>query len=248
MNHVRLSRGILLACASIGIAATVLKGGSTANTKCQLQKDLSEDSTCDIQDRTDRHKLMLDTKLIIWDEAPMMHRFANNAVDKMFRSVKQVNKVFGGVTVVFMGDWWQTLPFIPMASKEQKIAATLLFADCWTNVQVLRLTQNLRVKKQGGNLNWSYYLKNVGEGKLTQQCINGIEYCQVPNSIMIESGYVIGLLKALYPNLSVNYKIKLWMYNRAIICPNKAKGRFQKKKKKKGMDLSNAHLTPASQA
>ena len=138
---------VVLACASSGIAATVLKGGSTAHNKFQLPIDLNEDSSCDVRDRTDRHKLIFDSKLVVWDEAPMMHRFAVNAVDKMFRRVKQLEKPFGGVTVVFMGDWRQTLPVVPLASKEQKIAATLLFADCWQHVQVIRLTENLRIKK-----------------------------------------------------------------------------------------------------
>ena len=219
MNHVRLLKSIVLACASSGIAATVLKGGSTAHNKFQLPIDLNEDSTCDIRDGTDRHQLMLDAQLVVWDEAPMMHKFAVNAVDRMFRSIKQVDKPFGGITVVFMGDWRQTLPVVPLASKEQKIAATLLFAECWIHVKVLRLTKNLRIKKHGGNSIWSDYLLKVGEDKLTKRCINGIEYTQIPNSMVIETGKVRDLLIAVYPNLEANYTNKQWLYNRAIICP-----------------------------
>ena len=210
---------VVLACASSGIAATVLKGGSTAHNKFQLPIDLNEDSSCDVRDGTDRHKLIFDSKLVVWDEAPMMHRFAVNAVDKMFRRVKQLEKPFGGVTVVFMGDWRQTLPVVPLASKEQKIAATLLFADCWQHVQVIRLTENLRIKKHGGDLNWSKYLLEVGENKFTKRSINGIEYTQIPSSMVIESGKITDLLTAVYPNLQANYKNKMWLYNRAIICP-----------------------------
>ena len=113
MNHVRLSGSLVLACASSGIAATMLKGGSTAHNKFQIPIDLSEESICDIREGTDRYKLIHDTKLVIWDEAPMMHRFAVNAVDSMFRRVKGIERPFGGVTVVFMGDWRQTLPVVP---------------------------------------------------------------------------------------------------------------------------------------
>ena len=219
MNEIRMSNMVVLACASSGIAATVLKGGSTAHNKFQLPIDLNEDSSCDVRDGTDRHKLIFDSKLVVWDEAPMMHRFAVNAVDKMFRRVKQLEKPFGGVTVVFMGDWRQTLPVVPLASKEQKIAATLLFADCWQHVQVIRLTENLRIKKHGGDLNWSKYLLEVGENKFTKRSINGIEYTQIPSSMVIESGKITDLLTAVYPNLQANYKNKMWLYNRAIICP-----------------------------
>ena len=51
---------VVLACASSGIAATVLKGGSTAHNKFQLPIDLNEDSSCDVRDGTDRHKLIFD--------------------------------------------------------------------------------------------------------------------------------------------------------------------------------------------
>ena len=219
MNHVRLSGSLVLACASSGIAATMLKGGSTAHNKFQIPIDLSEDSICDIREGTDRYKLIYDTKLVIWDEAPMMHRFAVNAVDLMFQRVKGIERPFGGVTMVFMGDWRQTLPVVPLASKEQKISATLLFADCWRHVKVLKLTENLRIKKHGGDHSWSDYLLSVGEGKLENSCINGIEYTRLPNSMVIESGKVSDLVASVYPDLSKNYKNHQWLYNRAIICP-----------------------------
>ena len=219
MNHVRLSNSMVLACASSGIAATVLKGGSTAHNKFQLPIDLNEDSTCDVREGTSRHQLMIDTKLIVWDEAPMMHRYAINAVDKMLKQVKKNQMDFGGITVVFMGDWRQTLPVVPMSSKEQKIAATLLFADCWKNVRVLKLTENLRIRKHGGDSAWSDYLLSVGEGKLKIECINGIEYTQIPSAMMIESGKVADLISSVYPNLPEMYQDKMWLYNRAIICP-----------------------------
>lgn len=219
MNHVRLSKSLVLACASSGIAATVLKGGSTAHNKFQLPIDLNEDTVCDVRPGTDRYKLLVDTKMIVWDEAPMMHRFAVDAVDHLFQRVKDDMRPFGGIIVVFMGDWRQTLPVLPLSSREQKIASTLLFSECWKNVKVMRLTENLRILKHGGNSSWSDYLLSVGEGRLDTQVINGIEYTKLPNSMVIESGKISDLLQAVYPNLNVNYTNMQWLYNRAIICP-----------------------------
>ena len=68
MNHVRMSNSLVLACASSGIAATVLKGGSTAHNKFQLPIDLSEDTVCDVRPGTARFKLIADTRMVIWDE------------------------------------------------------------------------------------------------------------------------------------------------------------------------------------
>jgi hypothetical protein len=43
------------------------------------------------------------TRLFIWDEAPMMHKFAFEAVDRTFRDITQVDKPFGGKIFVFGG-------------------------------------------------------------------------------------------------------------------------------------------------
>jgi len=138
MNEIRLEKSLVLACASSGIAATMLLGGSTAHNKFQIPIDLTEDSVCDVRDGTERYNLIKNAKLVVWDEAPMMHRLGINAVDKLFREVKQNESTFGGITVVFMGDWRQTLPVVPLSSKEQKLAATMLFAECWKSVEVLK--------------------------------------------------------------------------------------------------------------
>ena len=54
---------------------------------------------------------------------------------------------------------------------------------------------------------------------MSKSSINGIEYTQIPNSMVIESGRIKDLLSAVYPNLEENYNDKQWLYNRAIICP-----------------------------
>ena len=100
-----------------------------------------------------------------------------------------------------MGDWRQTLPVIPMASREQKIASTILFADCWRYVNILKLTKNLRMEKQGGKSEWSNYLLSIGEDKATKKIINGIEYTRIPNEMVIESGKVTDLLSAVISRL-----------------------------------------------
>jgi hypothetical protein len=57
--------------------------------------------------------------LIIWDEAPMMHRRAFEAVDRTLRDLMQLHdaeateKIFGGKTVVLGRDFRQILPIVP---------------------------------------------------------------------------------------------------------------------------------------
>jgi len=45
------------------------------------------------------------TKVIIWDEVPMQHKYAIDSVDRSLRDLlKRPDAPFGGITVVFSGD------------------------------------------------------------------------------------------------------------------------------------------------
>ena len=68
---------------------------------------------------------------IIWDEVPMQHKYDIDAVDQCLRDLLKVsnhlhlialeltqnNHSFGGITIVFGGDFHQTLPVVPKGVK-----------------------------------------------------------------------------------------------------------------------------------
>lgn len=69
------SRGqIVLNVASSGIASLLLPGGRTAHSRFAIPLNLTEDSTCNIKQNSALAELIVKSTLIIWDEAPMMHR------------------------------------------------------------------------------------------------------------------------------------------------------------------------------
>ncbi|KAG6941551.1 hypothetical protein JG688_00018607 [Phytophthora aleatoria] len=68
--------------AGSGIAAQLLTGGRTAHTTFRLPLDPDETSTCNIGVRSFEAALLKRTSLIVWDEAPMTHRFQYEAVDR----------------------------------------------------------------------------------------------------------------------------------------------------------------------
>ena len=67
------------------------------------------------------HKVLLETKLIIWDEVPMQHKYAADAVDQSLRDLLGKDVPFEGITVVFGGDFHQTLPVIQRGVCQQII-------------------------------------------------------------------------------------------------------------------------------
>ncbi|XP_074364747.1 uncharacterized protein LOC141705758 [Apium graveolens] len=122
---------IVLPVASSGIAATLMSGGQTGHSRFKIPIVLDEFSTCNISHNSDIAQLIKQTNLIIWDEAPMQHRYAFECLD---RSLKDIMKAidpacykmpFGGITVVLGGDFRQILPVITYGDRADIVAACI---------------------------------------------------------------------------------------------------------------------------
>ena len=65
------------------------------------------------------------SKLFIWDEASMIHKFAFEALDHTFCDITQVDKPFGSKVFVFRRDFCQVLSVIPHASRAEVVLSYL---------------------------------------------------------------------------------------------------------------------------
>ncbi|KEH40680.1 PIF1-like helicase [Medicago truncatula] len=94
MSVVVQSRGeIVLTVGSSGIAALLIPGGRIAHLRFDLLFIIDECSTCNVKPNTPLAQLVVQAKLVIWDEASMMHKFCFEALDRSFRDVmKSVDK------------------------------------------------------------------------------------------------------------------------------------------------------------
>ncbi|KAH0650216.1 hypothetical protein KY284_030128 [Solanum tuberosum] len=108
---IRSKGDIVLTVASSGIASLLLPGGRTSHSRFVIPLNINEDSTCNIKQGTPLANLIVKAKLIIWDEAPMMHKYCFEALDKTLRDIisyKDASKAelpFGEKTVVLeVGD------------------------------------------------------------------------------------------------------------------------------------------------
>ncbi len=91
LSHLRGQGKIVLAVASLGIASLLLLGGRTAHSRFKIPIDLHDESTCNITQQMKVAELVRKADLIIWDEAPMMHRQAFEAVDRTLRDLMQLH-------------------------------------------------------------------------------------------------------------------------------------------------------------
>jgi hypothetical protein len=131
LSHLQGQGKIVLAVASSGIASLLLLGGRTAHSRFKIPIDLHDESTCNITQQMKVAELVHKADMIIWDEAPMMHRRAFEAVDRTLRDLMQLDdahateKIFGGKTVVLGGDFRQILPIVPKGGRKDIVSASL---------------------------------------------------------------------------------------------------------------------------
>ncbi|XP_076918409.1 uncharacterized protein LOC143578824 [Bidens hawaiensis] len=115
---IRSKGEVVLNVASSDIASLLLEGGRTAHSRFLIPINLTEDSICPVKGNTDVYELLKKTSLIIWDEAPMIHKHAFEALDRTLNDVMHDDSgnsseaVFGGKVVVFGGDFRQILPVV----------------------------------------------------------------------------------------------------------------------------------------
>jgi len=137
LSRLRGQGKIVLVVASSGIASLLFLGGRTAHSRFKIPIDLHNESTCNITQQMKVAKLVCKADLIIWDEAPMMHRRAFEAVDRTLRDLMQLddaqatNKIFGGKTVVLGGDFQQILLVVPKGGREDIVSASLPRLHLW---------------------------------------------------------------------------------------------------------------------
>ncbi|PRQ31838.1 putative DNA helicase Pif1, P-loop containing nucleoside triphosphate hydrolase [Rosa chinensis] len=110
-------------------------------------------SICPIKKGTHLAKLIYKTELIIWDEAPMCHKYCFEALDKSLRDIlsdtnnTQADKPFGCKPILLGGDFRQILPVISGGTKEQIIEASSNHSYLWQSFKIFHLIENMRLSR-----------------------------------------------------------------------------------------------------
>ena len=102
----------------------------------------------------------------------MNDRRCFEALDRTFRDILNApNDLFGKKTVILGGDFRQTLPVKKKASKQEIIASSITLSYLWPHFKVIRLRENMRLKRPGMSAEqhesvrtFSEWLLQVGDG------------------------------------------------------------------------------------
>nr|XP_027096136.1 uncharacterized protein LOC113716034 [Coffea arabica] len=98
--YIRSKCHIALATATSGIVALILPGGR-AHSRFKIPIDISDEATCRAGKQSSLATLIRESKLIIWDEAPMCKRVAIEALDDLLKDIMNSSEIFRGKAVIF---------------------------------------------------------------------------------------------------------------------------------------------------
>ncbi|KAF8113262.1 hypothetical protein N665_0053s0013 [Sinapis alba] len=230
ISRLRSQGKIVLPVASSGIAAILLPNGRTAHSRFKIPIDLHQDSMCNISRGTMLSELLEKTDLIIWDEAPMCHRFAFEALDKTLRDILSVadpdaaKKTFGGKTVLLGGDFRQILPVIPQGTRQQTVMATINRSYLWNYCSIFSLEKNMRLHQ--AEKDFAKWLLGIGDGttpipekyKTSNEEISIVE---IDNKLLLQNrgDPVECITKSTYQDFQIHFKDKNYLIERAILTP-----------------------------
>lgn len=108
-----------------GIAATLLPEGRTAHKTFALDVPLTFESRKKIQKGTAKGNQLAGIDVFFLDEAPMMPRYGMEIMDETLRALHENNIPFGGVVMVFGGEFRQCTPIQSRANRTELISLTL---------------------------------------------------------------------------------------------------------------------------
>ncbi|XP_076890555.1 ATP-dependent DNA helicase RRM3-like [Bidens hawaiensis] len=172
---VRYEGKVVLSVTSSGITSLLLSGGRTAHSWFHIPINLVEDLFCYIKPDSDLARLLHETSLIIWDEAPIVHKHGFEALDRSLKDIFASELPLSGNVIVFGGDFRQILPVVLGGSRQQIVNASLSLSYIWRHCKVLILTKNLRLSASNDLFDieqtsvFANWLLDIGEGNLGGQ-------------------------------------------------------------------------------
>ena len=225
---------VALATATTGKAAMHLSKGRTFHSRFKAPLILNEDCRLRIPLGTELAKLVEMALIIVIDEATMLNNMLLQALDACLRDIMNTDLPFGGKVVVLCGDFRQTLPVVPGASRAGIIAKCLNQHPLWQHFEVMHLTKNMRVNAQSDPklLAWSAWLQDIGDGVEGEQVAVPEELCiQIEQASkkqpLAELDSMKKLIEAVFPDLANNLADMEWLTGRSILTPtNKERHRL----------------------
>lgn len=117
IKRAQLKNKTICVGAYTGIAASLLPLGQTVHSLFGLPLKLTENCASNIGLHTLRAENLRKSTLILIDECSMIPKNALTCINQLLKDVMRNDKLFGGKTLLFTGDFRQIPPVIPNSGK-----------------------------------------------------------------------------------------------------------------------------------
>ncbi|XP_058789055.1 ATP-dependent DNA helicase PIF1-like [Phymastichus coffea] len=168
-----------------GIAATLLPNGKTVHKTFGLPVPIFNDSSSSIEVQSKEGVHLKNTKVFIWDEAPMAPRYALEIISRTLQYIMKNDLPFGGKIMVLGGDFRQLLPIKINGMCIEILNLSLKNSHLWSHFTIHHLKTNMRVLPQ--EIEFAKYLLDVGNETLNDQNDN----LQLPEHYILPSNHCI---------------------------------------------------------
>ena len=226
---------VALAMATTGIAANLLLLGRTFHSRMKAPLTPTEDSMFNIPGQSTLTKLLRQAKILLIDEATMLHRYQLEAMDKTLRDVLDDERPFAGKVLVLTGDFRQTLTVVPRASRAGVVDCCITRSHLWSLFQVMKLAVNMRVRASGDQelQRFDDWVLSLGDG--TTPTVKDTDLVEIDDDMCLkiesntkdepeaESGSMKMFIEMVFPNIKDNMGDHKWLDGRAILAPTNKK-------------------------
>lgn len=237
ISSLRSKEKIVLAVASSGIASLLIEGGRTAHSRFKIPLNIYENSTCGIKQHSYLAELISQTDLVVWDEAPMNHKHIFEAVDRSFRDIMRLKdpsnleKPFGGKTVLLGGDFRQILPVLPKKGRADIVMSSISKSYLWKQCKVFKLDQNMRIEANvppvtvgGISIPYMEWIIKVGDGTAESVSMDDsgeANLIEIPKELLLDPGDdgKKTIIDKIYSELEARHMEPNYFRDRAILTP-----------------------------
>jgi hypothetical protein len=162
--------------ASSGLAASLIIGGKTAHSALGIPVPTHESSFCRLDLASRQHFRNVD--VIIWDEMSMVSMITCDCVDRSLQDIRNCSLPFGGVIMIFVGDFQQLAPVVRNGKGE---FATMHRCSWWQSASKHVFSYNWRALN---NHSYQLFLHNVGSGRIPQVDVPSANMCSNFNDLI----------------------------------------------------------------
>jgi hypothetical protein len=226
LSYARMDNNIGIATAATGMGAQLLILGTTCHKRFIIPIPCHRLSSCGINLDSDKASIIHQSRIIVIDEAFMMHRNEFDCIDSFLQSLMQNVSPMGNKLVLAVYDPMQLPPVVPGGNRNAITSQTIMKSNVWRHFIPLTLTQNMRIKRllQSNSTpdriqelkDHEKWLLQVGRGTLPTVQIKGASnLIEVPPNMVCYSPKI--LKEKVYFDFKHHYNNSQYLCSRAIL-------------------------------